>query len=122
MLDSLRVKVKDNNIFVHAIPLACEDFSPKFLGKTHEKWKWRIKIVDRYLRTEVRHQLARPIERKQKRQQSLHDDSVHPDVVVDQDNFALVDNANENLYEELGFDSHEQIIEIKVFKFETFQS
>ena len=32
-----------------------------------------------------------------------------------------MDDANENLHEKLGLDSHKKIVEIEVFKFETFQ-
>ena len=32
VLDCLRVKVKDHDIFVHSVPLAREDFRPKLFG------------------------------------------------------------------------------------------
>lgn len=52
----------------------------------------------------------------------MHDDCVHPNVVIDQDNLALMDDTNENLDEELRLDSHEQEVEVKVFKLEALQS
>jgi len=52
----------------------------------------------------------------------LHDDRIHADVIVNQDNLSLMYNTDEDLHEELRLDPHEQIVEIKVFKFEAFQS
>jgi hypothetical protein len=121
VLDRLRVKVEDHDVFVHAVPLAREDFRPELLGETHEKWEWSIEVIDGDLWREVGHQLARPIERKQERQQRLHNHRIHRDIVVDQDDLAFVDDANEDLDEELRLDPHEKIVEIKVFKFKAFQ-
>jgi hypothetical protein len=83
VLNCLRVKVKHNNILIHAVPLAGEDFCPKFLGKTNEEWERGVKVIDGDLGTEVGNQLTWPIEWKQKGQQGLHDNGVHRDIVVD---------------------------------------
>lgn len=121
VLDRLRVKVEDHDVLVHAVPLAREDFRPKLLGETHEKWEWGIEVIDGDLRREVSHQLAGPIERKQECQERLHNHRIHRDVVVDQDDLALVDDANEDLNKELRLYPHEKIVEIKVLQFEAFQ-
>ena len=82
VLYRLRVKIKHNDVFIHTIPLACEYLSPKLLWQPNEKWKWSIEVINGDFRGEAGHQLAWPIERKQKGQQGLHDDGVHADVVV----------------------------------------
>lgn len=115
------MEVKDYYVLVHAIPLTGEDLGPKLLWQPNKKGKWSIEVVDGYIWREVSDQLTWPIQRKQQRQQSLHDDRIHADVVVHQHNLALVDDADENLHEELWLDPHEEIVEIKVLKFEAFE-
>ena len=120
-MNRLRMQIEYHQVFVHSIPATCVDFSPEFFRYTNDEWKRRIQIINQRWAQVCQHR-TRPAQRKKEHKHGLKNDGIHPDIVVYDHNFALMNYTYENFNKKLWLDFEKKIIEVKILKFEAFHA